>query len=174
MKSFITVLLGFFSVAAMAGNDGFVVMQPGMKKADAIIQVPTNLKGELTCDLYKFRVEKGGLQESTLLVSKKIGVTPIGSYLSGIMTFPAPYHKIAVGFNHAMVSYAETDDGFLPYIQGFFLADGVPDLVRFGSSKDMRFDIDAINAEAKLVLRGFYQATEDALLTFRCSMRFVQ
>lgn len=172
MKSVISVLIGFFSYTAMAGTDGFVIMQPGMKKADAIIQVPTNLKGELACDLYKFRVEKGNLKESTLLVSKKIGVTPIGSYLNAVIPFPAPLNNFAVGFNHAMVSYAETDDGYLPYLQGFFLVNGAADIEHFGSAKDVRFDIHAINEEAKLTLRGFYQANADTLLTFRCSMRF--
>jgi hypothetical protein len=172
MKSILPVFLGLFSTAAIAGTDGFVVMQPNIKKAPTTMQVPTNLKGELACDLYKFRVENGGLKESTLLVSRKIGVTPIGSYLSAVIPFPAPFDNYAVGFNHAMVSYAETDDGFLPYIQGFFLVDGSPDIVRFGSSKDVRFDISAISEGSKLVLRGFYRVGPEALLTYRCSIRF--
>ena len=172
MGKFLIALFGFIGTSAVAANDGFFYMRPGMIKADQQIHLARSLHGELACDLYKMRLEKGALRESQLMARQKIGVTQVGTYISGVVKFPEPYSNYQVMFDHAMVAYAEANEPMLPYLQAFFLVNGIPDTTHVGASTDMRFDISGIEPNSKLILRGSLSATPDALLTFNCSMRF--
>lgn len=173
MKWIALIFVSLFSFAALATEENFVIMHPGMFRATKDESLLANLKTEMSCDLHKTDVGGDGkLGASQLLASQKLGSPNVGTYFASRVNFPPPFQKFAVGFNHARVGFAETGETLLPYLQAFFLVDGAADITHWGSQNDLRFSIENIQNDSKLILRGFFSASKDAMLTYNCTMRF--
>jgi len=174
MKWTTLVLASLLSIAALAAERNFVLMHPGMFRAEKDESALSNLKGEMSCELHKTEVKPDGkLGASQMLASQRLGTPNVGSYFSGRVQFPAPFQRFAVGFNHARVGYAETGAALMPYLQAFFMVDGLPDITHWGSQNELRFSIENVQNDSKLILRGFFSASKEAMLTYNCTMRFL-
>lgn len=124
---------------------------------------------EMSCDIYKTRIENSQLKESKLLVSNKGKVFELGMAQWLTTALPEPYQDITVSFEHFLSHYNEVPEVSTPYLQAYF----EKNKAMTGSSR-INFDIKNPEAGSKILLRGTVKIDSDSLLSYRCNLTFVK
>lgn len=170
MKCVLMVLVSIFTTASFASESSLFRLPIGAKVSTHSLKLSRSVQATMDCDFYNTRVENNQCKESELLASNKSQAIEVGTPTLSQINFPAPYQDISVVFNHTLIAYGESgENNFMPYIQSFFMnKDQFTDDFR-----DASFDISDARLGSKVLLRGTYNFSDTSMLSYQCSINFI-
>lgn len=127
-------------------------------------------RAEMSCNVYKIRVEAKQLKESTLIFSGKGQPFTIGYTQVSKTPLPEPYQNISVKFEHYTSYYKETGASTsTPFVVANFIVNNED---KAGS----RTNFDFVNPEAgtKVLLRNTINYDPETILTYQCALTVVK
>lgn len=127
-------------------------------------------KAEMSCNVYKTRVENKVLKESTLIFSGKGQPFTIGYTQVSKTPLPEPFQTVSIKFEHYTSYYAETGkESSTPFVVANFS-------VNNEDKAFSRTNFDFVNPEAgtKVLLRNTISYSPDAMLSYQCALTVVK
>lgn len=127
-------------------------------------------KAEMSCSVYKTRVENKVLKESTLIFQAKGQPFTIGYYQVADYALPSPFQNVSIHFEHFISHYNETGpSGASPFVIANFKL----------NNEDKGFsrtNFDFVNPEAgtKVLLRNTLNYSPELMLSYQCTLTVVK
>jgi len=159
--------LGKMAVLAIALGG---VLQLSSLRALAADEPKKEYRAEMSCNVYKIRVEAKQLKESTLIFSGKGQPFTIGYTQVSKTPLPVPYQNVSIKFEHYTSYYKETGASTsTPFVVANFIVNNED---KAGS----RTNFDFVNPEAgtKVLLRNAINYDPETILTYQCSLTVVK